>query len=207
MRPRWSILLLGLCCVLSGCRRQGARAELAELERRYAEDAAKIDGVAVDLDRLTATQRQILATYATAKREWETAAILYQEASSQQELTARTMEQAAADFGAAERYYRAATMAMVTMAAGSIICAGAMNTAKFRRQLKREGIQLDRTTHVDHIFPRSHGGLDHPLNYQLLDSSLNQSLSDKIVRKFMQAPIGFVTGMAVSALGVVGGCN
>ena len=210
MSSRGSILaalLILASSASSGCRRQGTRAELAALERRYAEDAASIEGVTVDLEHLTVTQRQLVATYATARREWETASILYQEAASQQELAARTLKQAAADFEAAERYYRAAAMAMVTIAAGSILCGGTMSTQKFRKHLEREGMPMDRLEDVDHIFPRSRGGIDHPLNYQPLARSLNRSLGNKVVDKFMQAPIGFVTGMAVSALGVVGGCN
>ena len=66
---------------------------------------------------------------------------------------------------------------------------------------------MDRLEDVDHIFPRSRGGIDHPLNYQPLERSLNRSLGNNVVDKFLQAPVGFVTGMAVSALGVLGGCN
>lgn len=79
--------------------------------------------------------------------------------------------------------------------------------ARLEADLARKGMPMDRLEDVDHIFPRSRGGLDHPLNYQPLEQSLNRSLGNKLVAKFMQAPLGFVRGMAVSALGVLGGCN
>ena len=88
-----------------------------------------------------------------------------------------------------------------------MICRGTETTRQFRARLDREGMPMDRLEDVDHIFPRSRGGIDHPLNYQPLERSLNRSLGNKVVDKFLQAPVGFVTGMAVSALGVLGGCN
>lgn len=207
MPPRALLVaLLGVTLLLSGCRRS-ANADLADLERRYAEDKRRIDGVAVDLNRLTTTQRQIVTTYEAARRKWEDARSLYQEATSRSEMATRTAEQAAEDFAAAERYYRAATLAMATIAVGSIVCGGKMSTRAYRDDLRRKGMPMDRLEDVDHIFPRSKGGIDHPLNYQPLHRSLNRSLGNKLVDKFMQAPIGFVTGMAVSALGVIGGCN
>lgn len=147
------------------------------------------------------------ATYVAAKREWEYASSLYQEAGSRHDLASRTLERAAEDYAAAERYYRMAAMAMVTIAAGTLVCKTTMTTRQYRADLARKGMPMDRLEDVDHIFPRSRGGLDHPLNYQPLAASLNRSLGNKMVEKFMQAPMGFVTGMAVSALGVVGGCN
>ena len=191
---------------MAGCPRRGMDAELDELERRYAEHTVRIEGVALDLTQLGVTQRQVLATYVDAKRRWDTAQSLYQEASSQQAPAARTLEQAAADFAEAEHNFKIATLAMATLAAGSIICGGKLSTRQFREELKRQGVPMDRVD-VDHIFPRSRGGIDHPLNYQPLESSLNRSLGNKVVDKFMQAPVGFVTGMAVSALGALGGCN
>ena len=42
---------------MSACRTRATEAQLAALEHRYAEDSARIDGVAIDLTRLTLTQR------------------------------------------------------------------------------------------------------------------------------------------------------
>lgn len=209
---RWLSLLAVLLCsgATVSCRGRSTRAELADLERRYQEDAVRIDGVALDLSRLTITQRQVVATYAAATREWEVAQSLYAEAASQQELAARGLKQAAADFQSAEHYYRLASAAMAAVAArtlGTIVCSETMSTRRFRKELHRQGITIDQLEDVDHIFPHSRRGIDHPLNYQVLDRSLNRSLGNKLVAKFMQAPLGFVRGMAVSALGVVGGCN
>ncbi len=202
-----TILLLASLSALPGCRRRGIDGELDRLERRYAADTARVEGVALDLTRLSVTQRQVIATYVDAKRQWETSQSLYQEAASQQALATRTLQQATADFEEAERNFKIAAIAMVTLAAGSIICSGRVSTRQYRDNLKREGMPMDRLEDVDHIFPRSRGGIDHPLNFQPLERSLNRSLGNKVVDKFMQAPVGFVTGMAVSALGVIGGCN
>lgn len=202
-----TILLSAALVATPGCRRPGVDAELDRLERRYAEDTARVEGVAIDLGRLGVTQRQVIATYVEAKRQWETAQSLYQEASSQYGLATRTLEQAAADFEAAEHNFKIAAVAMVTIAAGSIICGGKLSTKQYRARLAREGVPMERLEDVDHIFPRSRGGIDHPLNFQPLERSLNRSLGNKVVDKFLQAPVGFVTGMAVSALGVIGGCN
>ena len=50
-----------------------------------------------------------------------------------------------------------------------------MTTAVYRRQLVRQGINL-LGMDIDHIVPRSLGGADHPMNYQVLDTSTNRSL-------------------------------
>lgn len=193
--------------LLTACGHTADLTELSRLERRYAEHATVVDGVALDLGRLSGTQRRILATYRHAKQTWELAASLYQESASRHDLAARTAHEAAEDFAAAERYYRAAAIAMVTVSAGAIVCKGTMSTREYRADLARKGFPMDPLEDVDHIFPRSRGGLDHPLNFQPLERSLNRSLGNKVVDKFMQAPLGFVLGMGVSALGMLGGCN
>lgn len=208
MRHRATIvLLLAPLATSPGCRRLAGDAELDRLERRYAEDTARVEGVTLALDRLSITQRQVIATYIDAKRRWEASQSLYQEAASQQALATRVLQQAASDFEAAERNFKIAAIAMATLAAGSIVCRGKVSTRQYRDDLARAGMPMDRLEDVDHIFPRSRGGIDHPLNFQPLERSLNRSLGNKVVDKFMQAPVGFVTGMAVSALGAIGGCN
>lgn len=202
-----ALLFLVILVAPSSACNHGAHAQLTRLEHRYAADSARIEGVALDLSRLTVTQRQVIATYIEARQVWATSQSIYQEAASQSALTNRTLEQAAADFADAERNFKIAAIAMVAMTAGSMICRGTETTRQFRARLDREGMPMDRLEDVDHIFPRSRGGIDHPLNYQPLERSLNRSLGNNVVDKFLQAPVGFVTGMAVSALGVLGGCN
>lgn len=190
----------------TACASASTNTQLSALEKRYAEDAARIDGVRVDLDRLTITQRQVLASYAAAKRSWDAASYVGQETTSQSMAADRDFQAAAADYAEAERNFRIATIAMATIAAGAIVCEGTLKTSQYRAQLKRQGIDLQGKD-IDHIFPRSHGGIDHPLNYQVLDASLNRSLGNKMVAKLMQAPLGMIVGMATSALGVLGGCH
>ncbi len=194
-------LVLALAC---GCRHQpsGADAQLTALEQRYAETSQRVDQVAVDLDRLTTSQRQVLATYNAAQTSWSASAALLREAQSQSEAAKRTFDRAAADYEVATRNFRIATLAMVTIAAGSMLCGSTLKTSQYRTQLRRDGINLQGKD-IDHIFPKSRGGIDHPLNYQVLNSSLNRSLGNDLVAKFMQAPVGFIVGMAASALAVI----
>ena len=74
-----------------------------------------------------------------------------------------------------------------------------MRTTTFRRRLKADGVDL-RGVDIDHVWPRHLGGVDHPLNYQRLDSSLNRSLGASVLDKFMTQPLALVQGLAVSAL-------
>lgn len=199
--PQFAALLAAACAAPQA----HTETQLAALEARYAEDAARIDGVAIDLDRLTVTQRQVLATYAAAKQTWGAASTLSREAASQSDAARRTFDQAAADYAEAERNFRLAAIAMATIAAGSIICQDTLTTRQYRAQLKREGIDLQGKD-IDHLFPESLGGIDHPLNYQVLDASLNRSLGNRLTAKLLQAPLGVITGLATSALGLLGGC-
>ena len=205
--PRRAVALPLALALTAACAAPSARteAQLAALEARYAEDAARIDGVALDLDRLTVTQRQVLATYVAAKNTWAAASTLSQEAASQSDAARRTFDQAAADYAEAERNYRLATIAMATIAAGAIVCQGTLTTRQYRADLKRQGIDLHGQD-IDHLFPKSLGGIDHPLNYQVLDASLNRALGNRLTAKLLQAPLGVITGLATSALGLLGGC-
>jgi len=66
-------------------------------------------------------------------------------------------------------------------------------------RLRAEGISLDGLD-VDHVWPWALGGADHPLNYQLLDSSLNRSLGAGVMDKIANEPLATLQGMVVSAL-------
>ncbi len=75
--------LLVLLLASSPACNHGAHAQLTRLEHRYAGDSARVEGVALDLSRLTVTQRQVIATYVEAKQVWESSQSIYQEAASQ----------------------------------------------------------------------------------------------------------------------------
>jgi hypothetical protein len=53
---------------------------------------------------------------------------------------------------------------------------------------------------VDHAWPRALGGVDHPLNCQLLDSSLNRSLGASVIRKLASQPLATLQGLVVPSL-------
>ena len=106
---------------------------------------------------------------------------------------------AIAEFRRAEQQYRRAALVVMLAAASSSICATSVRTATFRSRLKAEGVDL-RGVDIDHVWPRHLGGVDHPLNYQRLDSSLNRSLGASVLDKFMTQPLALVQGLAVSAL-------
>jgi hypothetical protein len=53
-----------------------------------------------------------------------------------------------------------------------------VSTAAHRRHLLAAGQDVEGMD-VDHIVPKSLGGADHPLNYQLLDSSVNRSIGNE----------------------------
>lgn len=66
-------------------------------------------------------------------------------------------------------------LAVVVEAMGAAYRCKRVSTAAYRKQLRAQGIDLDHKD-IDHIVPRAHGGVDHPANYQVIDSSLNRSL-------------------------------
>lgn len=80
-----------------------------------------------------------------------------------------------------------------------------MSTRMFRTRLRAEGISIDGKD-IDHAWPRALGGADHPLNDQLLDSSVNRSLGADPIAKLAHAPLATLRGLTTSAL-VALGCD
>ena len=74
-----------------------------------------------------------------------------------------------------EIYRDVLKLAVVVEAMGAADRCKRVSTAAYRKQLRAQGVDLDHKD-IDHIVPRGHGGVDHPANYQVLDSSLNRSL-------------------------------
>ena len=95
---------------------------------------------------------------------------------------------------------------MALLASSHVVCKGVTGVREFRERLKAQGIDLTGKD-IDHVFPRSWGGVDHPWNYEVMSSSLNRSLGNDLVRKFAHAPLGMVRGIAVSALALLGRCR
>lgn len=123
---------------------------------RYRRAQAEYDRASAQYSRSSAQFRSASQTWKEAKSRWE---------------LVNTLIIAAASIDA---YNLSKTTGASDVDLDSIDC-GRVSTAKYRRQLRTEGIALDGLD-VDHIVPRSLGGADHPSNYQLLSSSLNRSL-------------------------------
>lgn len=142
-----------------------------------------------------------------ATQDYKTAILLYGEAQRLGAAASDKFKRATADWTEAETRFRWVSLLVIAAAASDLLghglCGSVESTAKFRRDLRGHGIDLDGKD-VDHVFPRAFGGADHPLNYQLLPSSLNRALGDDVVTKFMMFPGPFIQGLVISALVALG---
>src|SRR5205085_610758 len=111
---------------------------------------------------------------------WKQSARLYSEAMT-------------ASYRAEENAQELAIIIFASLAAGRIE-ATEISTAAYRNALGITGPQ----THVDHLFPRSLGGIDHPLNYQAITAQENLALGARLFPKFLQNPLGFTRGCLIS---------
>jgi len=186
------LLLIALC---GACHRSppptGPDPELTRLEMRMDAHEEALQRTAALAGRLDKQWRLVVGDYNRAASRYRQARAEYDRASAQ-------YSRSSAEFRAASRTWKVAKsrwdlVNKLIVAAASIdaynlskasgarevdlddIDCGKVSTAKFRRQLRAEGVNLDGVD-VDHIVPRSLGGADHPSNYQLLESSLNRSL-------------------------------
>ncbi len=171
-------------------------AEIAAVERRdrvelaaLGERGAALSSRAAEVTRMWQAQER---DYKRARAAHLATVTIGGDASAQ-------YDAAIAEFRRAEQQYRRAALVVMLAAASSSICATSVRTATSRSRLKAEGVDL-RGVDIDHVWPRHLGGVDHPLNYQRLDSSLNRSLGASVLDKFMTQPLALVQGLAVSAL-------
>ncbi len=187
----------------------GHEAALADVSKTQAQQAAAVQSIVDAYEVATANYQRAESSFEAARRDAATATRRADAAKLDDEGAVADWSQAARDFKTAERNYRIAAIAMVVLVASKSVCDTKQTTREFRQRLREQGVsdkqlkQLD----IDHVVPRSKGGIDHPLNYEAMNSSLNRSLGNDVVRKFMHAPLGFIVGLGVSALGVFGGCN
>ncbi len=203
MRRACVVLLVGLTV---GCASQSsADHRLREVEDHYTNDEARVAELSIVYPRLRGEAARVTELHARAAQELEIARLAWRDAERLNTASAATLRQAERDAADAIRNYRLATAALLAMASGRAVCASTETTAQIRARLRGEGFDLSGLD-VDHMFPRSLGGVDHPLNYQLLESSLNRSLGNDLFAKLMQAPVGVLQGLLVSVLGRLGGC-
>lgn len=180
--------LLGLLC--GSCTAVEEDAQLRALQRAVSEHSAQLDQVRQRVQNQHSQVAEILASFARARMEFESAARLYREARSLHADELVILRSARASYEEAVQRWHVAQALIVAAAAfdashldanawrggrfgGS--CSDGMSTAAFRALLGTLGVSLV-GMHIDHIVPRAMGGADHPLNYQILPRELNQSL-------------------------------
>ncbi len=182
---------------------------LADISREQSAQAREARLIVNAYEAASASYKRAEGSFAGAKQISEDAGRRARAAKHDNDGAASDWSRSARDYEAAARNYRIATIAMVVLVASKSVCDTKQTTREFRKRLREQGVserELKRLD-IDHVVPRSKGGIDHPLNYEAMNSSLNRSLGNDVMRKFMHAPMGFIVGLGVSALGAIGGCN
>lgn len=176
--------------------------EFAALARTELEDRAEIAALGEQATSLRLQADAIVTVLRASEQDFRQATDAYEAATAAGPAANARFEAAIADFRHAERRYRLTVLLVAAVAASGHLCATTVSTRNFRSQLRADGIDLGGKD-IDHIWPRSLGGIDHPLNYQVLDSHLNRSLGAGVVQKFLAQPLALVQGLAVSALSAI----
>ena len=174
-------------------------AELAAVEEVEAQDHNEVAALLARSASLESRTRQAVERWQASQRDFEQARQTYAASSATARDASTGFEAAIADFQRAEQQYRYAALAVILVAASSQLCATTTSRQAFRARLRADGVDLGGQD-IDHVWPKSLGGADHPLNYQVLDAHLNRSLGARVVDKFMAQPLAVVQGLAVSAL-------
>lgn len=153
-------------------------ANIAQVEQQARVLGEQWSGVVEVYERTAASYRQARANY-------ERAAVEFGEASATYRTASETWKRAKVKWDIAQKMIEAAARLdarnLAQLQSGGRLLLDRdldctpVSTQSWRRRLKKEGVDLTGLD-VDHIVPRSKGGADHPLNYQLLDSSTNRSL-------------------------------
>lgn len=209
MRRIWTVVALAACACgsasnsrLDGVERSSGRSEAitARSEELYELTAADQQRVRALTEDMVQRARSTIATF-------EHAAQLNREATSRFDAASADYRQAAADYETARQEFVKVATALVAAAASDLvtssICGPRVSTRAYRRQLRREGVDLSGKD-IDHIFPRSHGGADQPWNYAPLESSINRSLGDGgLLYKLSHLPLSTLRAYAFQALSIL----
>jgi hypothetical protein len=198
MRPTTVLCLLAV----ASCHRHHGK----ELDSALTRQEAEVNALQTQHRDQVEQVDEIVAAFTTAQDQFTDAQAVWREARKNFGAATDDYRRAKADYDAAERWYRIVVAAMASYAAARGVCSTAKSKEKLRRELRRTGVDLTGKD-IDHIWPKSRGGIDHPLNFEVMEASLNRSLGNDIVRKFLHSPMGIVVGLATSAAGVLGGCN
>lgn len=202
MRRGMNITVSALGVVLAGCTSASVQARLTHLETQAQAD----DEVIADLsERVAAFERtvdELVDLYQQASDALVIAEQKLELARRSGDASSRAFQQATSEYEAATRNWRLVTISLLTAASWDYaghLCDTRMTTAAYRKALRKEGVDLDGLD-ADHGLPKSRGGADHPLNYRMIDSSLNRSLGNDVMRKLMAHPLHVLRGALVSAL-------
>ena len=136
--------------------------------------------------------------FATAEEAWRRAKNNYKEGGEALRIAAEKYNKAAAA-------YRRAAITLVLMGIamartrGVALC-DTMDTRVFRKEMANSGLPVEGKD-VDHIVSRALGGKDHPMNYMMLESSLNRRLQEGgMLTKFEQAPMKVLLSLGHAVL-------
>lgn len=194
-------LVVALPTVL-GCASNTTRARMLRFESRAQADDERIAALSVRVEEFERSVDDVLGLYRRATADFRAAEVLLEKVDVTSQVTAQAHARAVREYEIAARNWRLVTIAILTAATWDYaghLCGTRMTTAQYRRELRGRGIDLDGLD-ADHGLPKSKGGADHPLNYRMIDSSLNRSLGNDVFRKLMVHPTHLLQGAAVSAL-------
>lgn len=140
----------------------------------------------------------------------QTASIAFNDASEIHTQALAIWEEGSGEYIRASKQYEKATKSMkkarnallLSVAVGALMeqfqSYGEMTTRQYRQELATNGVDLSGKD-IDHILPRSGGGVDHPWNYQAVEASLNRSWQDgHLFEKCLQNPTGFAKAVVIN---------
>jgi uncharacterized coiled-coil protein SlyX len=202
MRRRVNIAVAVLAVAMAGCASASAKARLDRFETQAHADDETIAELSERIAAFERTVDELVDLYARASADLETAERNFELAQRSASAASDAFQRASSEYEAASRNWRLVTIALLAAASWDYaghLCDTRMTTAAYRKMLRKDGISLDGLD-ADHGLPKSLGGADHPLNYRMIDSSLNRSLGNDVVRKLMVHPLHVLQGAAISAL-------
>jgi len=168
---------------------------LAHSEERMKRLQKGSDQYAHGVDDTIATAKELMeeiqslvAIYQRAEATLVEAEIAFVQAEARGDSACEQYQLAAAQFEKAGQIYERVAMSLVAVATTEAtvatlrrVCDASMTTAQYRAKLKSNGVNLEGKD-IDHICPKSLGGPDSELNYQVMDSSENRSLGNRLTK-------------------------
>lgn len=197
------VVIISLAACREAPEQEALRARIQSLEVDDSNDQRRLQSERANLDELRQWSARLSADLVEAEARFLRAGGAFDRATTTSQAATARGELAIESLRAAEHSYRIASSLIIAAAAadfaGQHLCEGAMSTRRYREHLRARGVDLEGMD-VDHLWPHSRAGANHPLNYRLTEQSLNRSMGNSIAQKFAMQPIGVLQGLAVSAL-------